>query len=282
MVLTPESVRPVENPVVMPVQVLIPAPDAVGPGNNVKVDRMPAVPVKGLPAPLAPSKTLPVPQAPTAPSKTVPAAKYIPTAPASISPSALGARHSTLIPPDRSFKVLPKRPILFATNRTHRSATGTPSDRFGDAVDAQIRYGSCLVNIPVDKHIEGKLELPGWFSGRDPNKFFLIDATNELGIAAFRAMIGQGGGDTQRDVSGLHPRVQHAIRLRRDASGPGRPRHPVQRRTTGIQLALAWIGLPVQGRRDQRHEQRRGPYRHIQDPGRHPGRSARGPVARSI
>jgi len=210
MVQTPRPAPPPNFPIELPVAVLTPAPDAVGRRGDLPVGRMPAVP-GGVPIPVAPSKTLPAAQAPVAPSKTVPVAKA-PTAPAAMAPSMVNAAPappappaypgspSALIPTAQPFTVLKKRTVLFATNRTFRSAAGTPSKRFGDAVDAQIRYGSCLVNIPVDKHIEGNLELPGWFSGRDPDTFFLIDTTNLLGFKEFRDIIAQLGGDTRRDV----------------------------------------------------------------------------------
>jgi len=99
---------------------------------------------------------------------------------------------------DQAFTDLRKRPILFATNRTIRAAVGTPSARFGDELDVRVHHGSCLVNVPVDTHVQGVLELPGRFSRNDPAKFFLIDATAILDGAAFRAIL--AGGDARRDI----------------------------------------------------------------------------------
>ncbi|AMV39882.1 alpha/beta fold hydrolase [Planctomyces sp. SH-PL62] len=138
----------------------------------------PIAPGEPLPSPQAPSKTAPAPQAPMSPE--IFAAAPAPQAPAS------------------PFLVLPKRSILFATNRTVRAATGTPSERFGDDLDATIRRGSCLVNIPIENHVQGSLELPRWFNWNDPTRFFLIDATNILDDQEFRAML--RGGNSRRDV----------------------------------------------------------------------------------
>jgi len=187
-----EYVPPVQNEI--PVEVLTPAPYVVGSRRDLAAGMMLAMP-GGIAAPAAPSKTLPAAQAPAAPS-----APSAPEEEAPPAPPAYPPLPSALIPPDQPFIILPKRPVLFATNRTVRNATGTPSERFGDAVDSQIRYGSCLVSIPVDKHIQGKLELPGGFSGRDPDRFFLIDATTLLGFQTFRDILAQGGGDTRHDV----------------------------------------------------------------------------------
>jgi esterase/lipase superfamily enzyme len=247
MVRTPGLARPVENPVVMPVEVLFPAPDATGRGRNLQVGLMPAAPGKGIPAPMRPSKTLPAPQASAGGGGGGGkwSAPRAPTAPASIAPTA----PSALIPPDQSFTVLQKRPVLFATNRTYRSATGTPSKRFGDAVDPQIRYGSCLVNIPVDKHIEGNLELPGWLSNRDPDKFFLIDDTKVLDLKEFHAAVAQIGGDTQRDVlvyiHGFNTPFDFAVMRLAQVT------HDLQ--FSGVPLAFSWpsIGLAYKYKDDE-------------------------------
>jgi esterase/lipase superfamily enzyme len=185
----------------MPVEILTSTDDAAGRRADSPVGTTPAVqggtttpPIAAtaIPAalpPTAPSKTLPSAQAPAAPAKTYPAAQ---------APVAQAA--NALIPSDRPFVVLQKRPVLFATNRTCLNTTGTPSELFGNEVDPLVRYGSCLVNIPVDQHVEGQLELPSWYSGRDPNKYFLIDATNQLDFKQFRDIIAKEGSDTRRDV----------------------------------------------------------------------------------
>ncbi len=134
---------------------------------------------------MAPGKAMPAGQAPASPGAVIPAG-----------PPTL----SSLIPPYQPFVVLRKRPVLFATNRTYRSDTGTPTQRFGNAVDARVRYGSCLVNLPIEKnHIQGQLEQPHWLSG-DPDLYFAIDVTKLLGFNQFRDGISHRGGDTRRDI----------------------------------------------------------------------------------
>jgi len=166
------------------------------PSTNPNV--MPAQPVDATSAPQAPSKTLPKAQAPAAPGKTMPAGGG-PQAPAETFPGAPNTA-SSLIPEGQPFAVLKKRPVLYATNRTIESSMGTPSERFGNTVDTQIHYGSCLVNLPVDKnHTQGKLEEPTWLS-RDPDRFFMIDATNVLSFEDFEKLIVPPGADTRRDI----------------------------------------------------------------------------------
>ncbi len=146
---------------------------------------VPELPVDATSAPQAPSKTMPAGEGPPSPSATFPA-----------SPSTA----SSLIPAGQPFTVLKKRPVLYATNRTLENDTGTPSERFGNAVDAQTRYGSCLVNLPVARnHTQGKLEEPTWFS-HDPDRFFMIDATNVLSSTEFQKLIVPPGADTRRDI----------------------------------------------------------------------------------
>jgi len=151
-----------------------------------------------LPTPQVPSKTLPPAMPfPEAPSKSFPAAPSATYGGGEYSPPSAAApapRGPTVEP----FEAQKKRAVLFATNRTVRAASGTPSERFGDERDENLHYGSCLVNIPVDAHIAGKLELPGFFSRRDPEKYFLIDATSALELPQFLAIV--GGGDSRRDT----------------------------------------------------------------------------------
>ena len=173
-------------------------PTPAGPSGTLPAGRVeipititPPVPGKGLnyavAAPRAPAKVLPTPVAPT---KVVPAAQ----APSKVLPDPM----APAAPLPSSFTILRKRPVLFATNRTVRAAGGTPSQRFGDTVGG-LSYGTCLVNIPTDNHIQGNLELPGWFTGNDPDKYFLIETTNLLADrSVFRDLV--RGAETRGDV----------------------------------------------------------------------------------
>jgi esterase/lipase superfamily enzyme len=79
------------------------------------------------------------------------------------------------------FEPKSKRIIHFATNRKLVDPSANTYERFGDVLD-NLTYGYCVVNIPVDRHQRGKLELPmiNWWPMRDPKKHFLIDALNVL------------------------------------------------------------------------------------------------------
>ncbi|MDG3004096.1 alpha/beta hydrolase [Paludisphaera mucosa] len=138
--------------------------------------------VLDLPSPVAPGKTMP---SPGGEAKTFPGAQA-PAAP------------TRVVPHESPFVELHKRSVLFATNRRVRAEAGPPSARFGDELGATLRYGSCLVNIPLESHQRGRLELPGRFSRPDPALYFLIDATNMLDERGFRDIM--RGGDTRGDA----------------------------------------------------------------------------------
>jgi esterase/lipase superfamily enzyme len=234
MVQTPPAAPAQDFSIEMPVEVLIPTADAVGRRADSPGGPMPSI-KGGITSPPAPSKAIPTAQAPVAPSKTYPAAQA-PAAPARTYPGPEAAAPMTQIPPAGSFIALQKRPVLFATNRNLRNVAGTPSERFGGAVDQRIRYGSCLVNIPVENHTEGKLELPSWYSRRDPNWYFLIDATAEMDFKQFRDIIAQKGSDTRRDVlvfiHGYNTSFDYAVMVLAQVT------HDIQ--FSGLPLAFSW------------------------------------------
>jgi esterase/lipase superfamily enzyme len=80
----------------------------------------------------------------------------------------------------------PKRVIFYATNRAVIPAAAAGAPRFGTEAGPQVTYGSCLVNIPVEHHTRGEIELPSyWWQSRDPRKYFLIEALDTLGLDTF-------------------------------------------------------------------------------------------------
>ena len=79
-----------------------------------------------------------------------------------------------------------KRLVYFATNRNVAEAEGRGPDRFGKEI-TDLTYGSCLVNIPIEMHTGGKLELPGWWQRRDPEQHFLVESVTLLERAQFLA-----------------------------------------------------------------------------------------------
>jgi alpha/beta hydrolase family protein DUF900 len=56
---------------------------------------------------------------------------------------------------------------------------------FGKDVAAEISYGSCLVNIPVEHHRKGQLEEPIFVGQRNPADHFLIESIREQTKADF-------------------------------------------------------------------------------------------------
>ncbi len=78
-----------------------------------------------------------------------------------------------------------KRSIFYATNRGVAATSETTPARFGKTV-GDLTYGVCVVNIPVEQHIQGKLEVPNWWNSRDPAKYFLVESVEPLDVAAFR------------------------------------------------------------------------------------------------
>ncbi len=80
---------------------------------------------------------------------------------------------------DRAWIDKPKQVIYFATNRDVVLPAATDATRFGNNVSADVTYGSCLVNIPMD-HERGELERPSWWQSPDPKKHFIVDGLNSL------------------------------------------------------------------------------------------------------
>jgi esterase/lipase superfamily enzyme len=207
IIQTPEPAPTVENTSLPPPEVLFPLTDGRGSNGDATLRPMPTKIGVNVSAPQAPSKTTPAAQYPGA---------IAPTAPGDLAPPAPaeGPEPQPQTTPGRErdvphahfdksqpFVVLRKRAIYYATNRTVRSDRGTPSERFGNAVDSQVRYGSCLVNIPAAEfHEQGKVEERPWYSGRNPDRYFEIDTTNALTFGAFRDVISPRDRDTRRDI----------------------------------------------------------------------------------
>ena len=118
-----------------------------------------------------------------------------------------------------------KRVIHFATNRKVVDPETKTYERFGNVLD-KLTYGACVVNIPVDRHQRGKLELPmvNWWPMRDPKKHFLIDSLSTLAQAAFLDQLGEE--DVLMFVHGFSIDFRHAVlrtaQLQHDLEFPGR------------------------------------------------------------
>jgi len=84
------------------------------------------------------------------------------------------------------FEAESKRWVYFATNRKVVNAKREGADRFGKE-SGNLTYGRCLINIPVESHTSGKLEVPGWWQRRNPEKHFLVEAVTVLDRSQFLA-----------------------------------------------------------------------------------------------
>jgi esterase/lipase superfamily enzyme len=99
-----------------------------------------------------------------------------------------GPIQETVVPLERKpwaalsdFESKPKRTLYYATNRSVDPKAAPSPARFGNELGTAVTYGSCLVNIPVDHHTRGELEVPAhWWQARDPRKFFLVEALDTL------------------------------------------------------------------------------------------------------
>lgn len=87
------------------------------------------------------------------------------------------------------FEPQAKRAILYATNRTVANPKASTAERYGSESAANVTYGAALVNIPVETHRKGQLEVPGWWSSRDPSKHFLIESLSEFRVEDFQKAV---------------------------------------------------------------------------------------------
>jgi esterase/lipase superfamily enzyme len=92
--------------------------------------------------------------------------------------------------------------VWFATNRNVEDANERSANRFGNTASTELNRGKATVNIPVEVHRRGKLELPGtwWWSSRDPKKHFLLQRVTPLNQATFLDGIAASNRDTNHDV----------------------------------------------------------------------------------
>lgn len=90
------------------------------------------------------------------------------------------------------FEPQSKRTILFATNRTVAKPELFTAARYGKDTAEKVSYGAALVNIPVETHRKGQLEVPGWWSARDPSKHFLVESLGEFSVADFQKRVSAG------------------------------------------------------------------------------------------
>ncbi len=118
-----------------------------------------------------------------------------------------------------------KRVVSFATNRVVAAPGEAGASRFGNEAGPQVTYGSCLVNIPVEHHTRGEIEVPShWWQSRDPRKFFLVEALTTLEPARFLQTL--AADDVLLFVHGYYTTFEDAIlrtaQLMHDLNFPGK------------------------------------------------------------
>ncbi len=122
--------------------------------------------------------------------------------------------------PSSEVKSDSERRIWFATNRTP-DAEG--KDHFAGKVDPQVRYGSCVVNIPIQNHRKGTLEMPSWWTKLDPEKHFVMQEVETFEKAEFAENFGED--DVLLFIHGFYNTFQDAIfrtaQLHHDLDFPG-------------------------------------------------------------
>ena len=115
--------------------------------------------------------------------------------------------------------------VSLATNRVVAAPEEAGPSRFGNEAGPQVTYGSCLVNIPVEHHTRGEIEVPShWWQSRDPRKFFLVEALDTLEPARFLQTL--AADDVLLFVHGYYTTFEDAIlrtaQLMHDLNFPGK------------------------------------------------------------
>ena len=116
-----------------------------------------------------------------------------------------------------------ERTVFFATNRKT-----SDNGKFAAELSEALRYGSCTVNIPVDSHKRGSLELPpnvrDWWKKYDPGKYFYVYDTRIVPREQF--VKGLAEDDVLLYVHGFNNSFENAIlsaaQLKHDLEFPGK------------------------------------------------------------
>ncbi len=161
-----------------------------------------------------------------------------------------------------------ERTVHFATTRRAAEAGG-----FGAEIGDAVQYGSCTVNVPVDNHRRGALELPpgvrNWWKQFDPAKFFYVYDTNMVSQEQFMQAL--SADDVVLYIHGFNTSFQHAVltaaQLKHDLEFPGQvaafswPGDPAGSGLLGgYRLAEERVGaVPMRSQRFCKHCSRRVP-----------------------
>lgn len=119
---------------------------------------------------------------------------------------------------------LRQRTLLYATNRRIADAAAHSVRRYASDAGDDIEYGTALVNIPIETHVRGQLEVPGWWTARDPRKHFLIESLEPLGRQRF--LVEANADDVLLFIHGYNTAMEFAVlraaQLTHDIAFPGR------------------------------------------------------------
>jgi len=86
----------------------------------------------------------------------------------------------------KPYQELRNRPVYFATNRNIENPNARDHTRFGNERSDEVTYGSCRVHIPNDEvRRRGSLRRGGWWSRKDANQVFHVEALNTIQQEAF-------------------------------------------------------------------------------------------------
>jgi esterase/lipase superfamily enzyme len=154
-----------------------------------------------------------------------------------------GARQDQWVPQ-------PRVRIHYGTNRNVANAQARSTSRYGKDVRNSLEYGTLLVNIPVEVHVQGNIERPRWYQTEDPKKHFFVESLSSMSADAFRQLMRSQLQRRRHDVlifvHGYHNTMEFA------ALRAAQIRHDIQ--FEGPMVLFAWPSQGTLGgyRRDER------------------------------
>jgi len=89
--------------------------------------------------------------------------------------------------------------IFFGTNREIQNANPTGVDDYLPNV-AALSYGKTIVNVPIQNHVPGRIELPSWGRPFDRSKDFGVTAFEGLDETKFIGQLIPAFGDSKKDI----------------------------------------------------------------------------------
>lgn len=123
------------------------------------------------------------------------------------------------------FEPQSKRTVFFVTNRAVAKPAETGYEKFGNTATDEVLYGTCLINIPIEVHRKGLLEVPNaWWPVEDPRKHFLLEKLELITRDVFREGLAED--DVLLFIHGYNTRFDFAVlraaQLTHDLEFPGK------------------------------------------------------------